>query len=70
MVWELYRQSVPTNAVAILNCLIAHGADPNATMSVYGGAFTVLELFKTSAHPFETEIRFEFIEALATLGAQ
>ena len=66
---ELYRQSVPSNAVAILTCLIENGADLNARMSVYGGQFTLMGLYKTSAHPFETDHRFEFIEALASLGA-
>ena len=48
---EIWRQQVPGNADAIARLLIHHGADVQATASVYGGMYTTLELLLTSAHP-------------------
>lgn len=48
---ELYRQVVPSNLAKIMTLLLDHGADHQATMPVYGGDFTMIDLLKTSAHP-------------------
>lgn len=48
---EFYRQQVPLNLPEIIQYLLAKGADPKATMDVYGGKFTVKALIATSAHP-------------------
>lgn len=48
---ELYRQVVPSNLAEVITILLAHGADHKATMPVYGGNFTMIDLLKTSAHP-------------------
>lgn len=48
---ELYRQRVPSNATAVAGLLLAAGADPQATMPVSGGAFTLQELLSGSSDP-------------------
>ena len=54
---ELYRQVLPSNLPQILRLLIESGADPNQTMKVYGGAFKMIDLFKTSIHPIDSGMR-------------
>ena len=53
---ELWRQQVPLNLKEMVSVLLEHGADKNATMSVYGGNFTSYALFTTSAHPIDSGI--------------
>jgi len=48
---EFERQRVPLNAAAIVRVLRETGADPKATMPVYGGEHTAMELLMTSEHP-------------------
>lgn len=48
---ETERQVVPGNGPALIETLLGAGADPAATMAVYGGRFTTLQLLETSAHP-------------------
>ena len=48
---ELWRQQVPMNLAEIVAVLLEEGSDKAATMAVYGGAFTALQLLETSAHP-------------------
>lgn len=48
---EMWRQQTPYNLPEIVQFLLATGADRNATMSVYGGAFTTWEMVATSTHP-------------------
>ncbi|MCE2495128.1 MAG: hypothetical protein J4F31_00845 [Flavobacteriales bacterium] len=48
---EVIRQQVPANLVEIAEILIENGADKGATMRVYGGDHTPLQLLRTSAHP-------------------
>ena len=49
---EIWRQVVPKNLVEMTIFLLEKGADPKATMKVYGGAFDTLSLLLTSAHPY------------------
>ncbi|MDX8349250.1 N-acetyltransferase [Cognatiyoonia sp. IB215446] len=53
---ESHRQVVPINAAYMAQRLIAAGADPKATMQVYGGPQTPLALASTSAHPIAAGI--------------
>ncbi len=62
---EFWRQKVPLNLAEITTLLLDHGADPTATMSVYGGQFTTLELLTTSAHPYEAGVTEEVVAALS-----
>lgn len=48
---ESWRQQVPYNVVDVAQVLLAAGADPLATMQVYGGAHITRALVETSAHP-------------------
>ena len=64
---EMWRQQVPYNLVEIVAYLIEKGADINAKMLVYGGAFTTYELLTTSAHPYEAGIGKE-LERLLERG--
>lgn len=53
---EMWRQKVPLNLAELTNILLEAGADKNATMKVYGGNFTTLELLTTSAHPYQAGV--------------
>ena len=57
---ELYRQVIPINISNLLTYLIQAGADPLATMKVYGGDFKMIDLFLTSAHPKKMNIVASF----------
>lgn len=48
---EIRRQVVPSNAPDIARVLLDHGADPHATMPIYGGHYDTLSLMRSSAHP-------------------
>jgi len=61
---EMWRQKVPYNLPKIVQFLIAVGADKNATMRVYGGEHTTLEMAVSSAHPREAGILEELVEVL------
>lgn len=63
---ELWRQQVPENLGEIMNFLILSGADKAATMEVYGGQFTTLELLASSAHPMEAGLEKELLDILKT----
>lgn len=52
---ELTRQVLSSKLPEIINLLIDFGADPNATMNVYGGKFTTIQLLSTSAHFLEAQ---------------
>jgi len=62
---EFWRQKVPFNLYAITEMLLQFGADKQATMSVYGGQFTTLELLTTSAHPYKAGVADEMIKLLS-----
>lgn len=61
---EMWRQKAPYNLPAIVKFLIEAGADKKATMRVYGGAHTTLEMAASSAHPRKAGILEELIEVL------
>ncbi|HAA14853.1 MAG TPA: hypothetical protein DCE41_25450 [Cytophagales bacterium] len=61
---EMWRQQVPSNLPELVWLLRDRGADLHATMQVYGGSFTTLELAKTSAHPYDAGIAKELEAAL------
>lgn len=48
---EIYHQMVPSNAPEMLDLLLTAGADPAATMPVYGGQYNFRQLLESSAHP-------------------
>lgn len=48
---EFWRQQVPHNLPEITQILFRAGADPHATMSVYGGQYDAYALTVSSAHP-------------------
>lgn len=60
---ELYRQVVPSNLVDCMTILLQHGADHTATMPVYGGQYTMIELLTTSAHPKAAGLLDEMVSA-------
>lgn len=62
---EFWRQKVPLNLGEITTLLLKQGADPKATMSVYGGQFTTLELLTTSAHPYKAGVAEQVVMALS-----
>jgi len=53
---ELYRQIVPLNIVDVMSFMLDSGADRLATMPIYNGDYTMIELLKTSAHPKDAGI--------------
>lgn len=65
---ETWRQVVPDNAADVVGLLIALGADVRATMPVYGGHHTTLELVRTSAHPAVAGVLSAMVEALSSTG--
>lgn len=48
---EFWRQQVPHNLPEMTTILFRAGADPHATMSVYGGQYGAYALTQSSAHP-------------------
>jgi len=52
---ESYRQVVPLNLAAIVDFLIASGADLASRAAIYGGS-TPRELFETSKHSYESNV--------------
>ncbi|WP_298544101.1 hypothetical protein [uncultured Aquimarina sp.] len=61
---EMWRQKAPLNLPEMTKFLIEQGADPNATMKVYGGSFDTLTLLKSSIHPFNAGIAEKMINIL------
>lgn len=66
---EGYRQRYPSNALAVLQFLLAAGAEVNATADMYGGKHTTLSLTATSIHPMNAGIMFQLLEILLAAGA-
>jgi len=64
---EMWRQKTPYNLPEIVAFLLGAGADKNATMRVYGGEHTTLEMAETSAHTRAAGILEELIEVLRDL---
>ncbi|WP_235296766.1 hypothetical protein [Portibacter marinus] len=48
---ELYRQVVPLNLGSMIELLLGAGAEKDSEIEVYGGSYTFLDLFNSSAHP-------------------
>ncbi|MGI9598737.1 MAG: hypothetical protein ACR2QK_21410 [Acidimicrobiales bacterium] len=63
---ETERQVVPRNGAALIATLLEAGADAEATMQVYGGSFTTLELLETSAHPWQAGVGESMVVALGS----
>lgn len=66
---EDYRQQCPSNALAVLQLLLAAGAEVNAIADMYGGGSTTLGLTATSVHPVNAGIMFQLLETLLAAGA-
>jgi hypothetical protein len=66
---EGYRQRYPPNAVAVLQFLLAAGAEVNAEAGMYGGGSTTLGLLATSIHPAKAGIMSTMLEMLLKAGA-
>lgn len=62
---EMWRQKAPYNLPEIVAFLVAAGADKDATMRVYGGEHTTLELAVSSAHPHAAGIIDRLKEVLS-----
>jgi hypothetical protein len=63
---EIRRQVVPANAAEMATALLAAGADRAAKLNAYGGAYDVLEMLRTSAHPNAAGVSAAIEHALAT----
>ena len=70
--FEGERQKTPANAVAVIERLIAAGADPNAVCYTYRGgpAQTTLGLLTSSSHPKAAGLTLAMVAALARGGAE
>lgn len=65
---ELWRQQVPENLLDGVRLLRQSGADPEATMHVYGGAHTAFALAASSAHPSDAGIMEPLLALLDPQG--
>jgi hypothetical protein len=65
---EDFRQKTPSNAVAVTETLLRHGADVNAIGTMYGGS-TTLGLVATSVHPERAGMQRALIDLLLANGA-
>lgn len=70
--FEDERQQTPSNAVAVIDFLIAAGSDPNAVCYTYRGgpAQTTLGLMTSSSHPKAAGLTLAMVRALAHGGAE
>ncbi|MCY4012365.1 MAG: ankyrin repeat domain-containing protein [Gammaproteobacteria bacterium] len=70
--FEGERQQTPPNAVAVIDCLIDAGSDPNAVCYTYRGgpAQTTLGLLTSSSHPKAAGLTLAMVTALARGGAE
>lgn len=66
---ESYRQRYPSNAIEVLQFLLAAGAEVNAEAGMYGGGSTTLGLLATSIHPAKAGIMSTMLEILLKAGA-
>lgn len=69
--FEHWRQRTPANAVAIIECLVAAGSDPNAVCYTYRGGpdENTLGLLTSSDHPKRAGLKLAMVAALARGGA-
>ncbi len=63
------RQTTPPNAVAITRILLEAGADPNATIFVYGADYSTLGLLVSSVHPHRAGLQTALANLLLDRGA-
>ncbi len=70
--FEGERQQTPTNAVEVIELLIAAGSDPNAVCRTYRGgpAQNTVGLLTSSGHPREAGLTLAMVSALARGGAR
>lgn len=66
---EYYRDHYPKNAIAMLDLLLAAGADVDATADLYGGNATTLGLVATSIHPAKAGLQIQLLDRLIGAGA-
>ena len=68
---EADRQKTPPNAVAVLELLLARGAEPDALCATYGGgpAQTTLALLASSGWPAQAGLQRELVRTLCAHGA-
>ena len=66
---ENYRQTTPPNAVAIVELLLAAGAEVDAEADMYGGGCTTLGLVATSIHPERAGVQNALLQTLIDRGA-
>ena len=64
-----FRDHYPENAVAVLDVLLAAGAEVNAPAGMYGGGATTLGLVATSIHPAKAGVMKALIDRLLAAGA-
>ena len=69
--FEHWRQRTPADAVAVIDCLIAAGSDPNAVCYTYRGGpgEHTLGLLTSSDHPKQAGLTLAMVAALARGGA-
>jgi len=66
---EYYREHYPKNAVALLDLLLAAGAEVDATADMYGGGATTIALVATSIHPAKAGVVIPLLDRLIVAGA-
>jgi hypothetical protein len=66
---EYYREEYPKNAVALLDLLLAAGAEVDAKADMYGGGVTTLGLVATSIHPARVGELIPLLDRLIAAGA-
>lgn len=69
---EGYRAKTPSNAVEVIDLLLAAGADPNASCYTYRGGpdETTVGLLTSSGHPRDAGLTVSMVAALAKGGAR
>ena len=66
---EYYRGQYPSNAVDLVQVLVAAGAEVDAEADMYQGRATALGLVATSVHPTKAGVMYPLLEALLDAGA-
>jgi hypothetical protein len=64
-----FRDHYPENALAVLEVLLAAGAEVNAPAAMYGGGDTTLGLVATSIHPAKAGVMKALVDRLLAAGA-
>ncbi len=67
---ETYRQVVPRNLDKLTRVLIDFGADVNATVNLYGGETTTIDLLLSSSHPAAAGVVDDVAKVLVEAGAK